>query len=287
MKLVTKDLGLAVDLARDTGVPAELAALVASIHARARQVYGDEAGEMSVLRLYEDAAGVQLRFQRGAKRGPKNALHHTWTIPFQGTARSPSSLPSSTAMSLPTADRNRLLAERDRQAGCPGSADSCLQGGVCGRPPPSRGRCPRRGGRPRVRTRRRAQPPIRSGAVGSDPVAGDSPRDRARQAPPRRDPRSRLPHAGPPRHPQAPGHPRHRPARTLLDVAPNERALNEALVTKLVRPDRLAATAARYSRHPGAALLSQYLSDSQAQPAPSSSDALSSSARPTTSRRRR
>ncbi len=69
MKLVTKDLGLAVDLARDTGVPAELAALVASIHARAREAYGDAAGEMSALRLYEDAAGVQLRFREGGETG--------------------------------------------------------------------------------------------------------------------------------------------------------------------------------------------------------------------------
>ena len=36
MKLVTKDLGLAVDLARDVGVPVELAALVEQIHRRAR-----------------------------------------------------------------------------------------------------------------------------------------------------------------------------------------------------------------------------------------------------------
>ena len=36
MRLVTKDLRLAVDLARDVGVPVELAALVEQIHARAR-----------------------------------------------------------------------------------------------------------------------------------------------------------------------------------------------------------------------------------------------------------
>jgi 3-hydroxyisobutyrate dehydrogenase len=62
MKLVTKDLGLAVDLARDVGVPAELSALVEQIHRRARAVYGDEAGEMSVMRLYEDAARTELRW---------------------------------------------------------------------------------------------------------------------------------------------------------------------------------------------------------------------------------
>jgi 3-hydroxyisobutyrate dehydrogenase len=61
MKLVTKDLGLAVDLARDAGVPVEMAALVEQLHRRARLHYGDAAGEMSAIRLYEDAAGVSLR----------------------------------------------------------------------------------------------------------------------------------------------------------------------------------------------------------------------------------
>jgi 3-hydroxyisobutyrate dehydrogenase len=65
MSLVTKDLGLAVDLARDVGVPVELAALVEQIHRRARAAYGDSAGEMSALRLYEELAGVQLRLSRG------------------------------------------------------------------------------------------------------------------------------------------------------------------------------------------------------------------------------
>jgi 3-hydroxyisobutyrate dehydrogenase len=67
MSLVTKDLGLAVDLARDVGVPVEVAPLVEQIHRRVREVYGDAAGEMSALRLYEDAAGVHLRLSRGEK----------------------------------------------------------------------------------------------------------------------------------------------------------------------------------------------------------------------------
>jgi 3-hydroxyisobutyrate dehydrogenase len=62
MKLVTKDLGLAVDLARDVGVPVELAAMVEQIHRRARVTYGDAAGEMSAIRLYEDLAGIELRW---------------------------------------------------------------------------------------------------------------------------------------------------------------------------------------------------------------------------------
>jgi 3-hydroxyisobutyrate dehydrogenase len=61
MKLVTKDLGLAVDLARDVGVPVELASLVEQIHRRARAQYGDDAGEISAVRLYEDLAGIKLR----------------------------------------------------------------------------------------------------------------------------------------------------------------------------------------------------------------------------------
>jgi 3-hydroxyisobutyrate dehydrogenase len=64
MRLVTKDLGLAVDLARDVGVPVEVTALVEQIHRRARAQYGDEAGEISAVRLYEDLAGVSLRLPR-------------------------------------------------------------------------------------------------------------------------------------------------------------------------------------------------------------------------------
>ena len=67
MKLVTKDLGLAVDLAREVGVPAEMAALVEQIHRRARAAYGDAAGEMSAIRLYEDLAHLTLRSPRSAR----------------------------------------------------------------------------------------------------------------------------------------------------------------------------------------------------------------------------
>ncbi len=64
MRLVTKDLGLAVDLAREVGVPVELTALVEQIHRRARAQYGDDAGEISAVRLYEDLAGISLRLGR-------------------------------------------------------------------------------------------------------------------------------------------------------------------------------------------------------------------------------
>ncbi|PSK90204.1 3-hydroxyisobutyrate dehydrogenase [Murinocardiopsis flavida] len=59
--LACKDLGLAVDLARDLNVPAELSALVEQIYRRARAAYGDAAGEMSPVRLYEDIIGGALR----------------------------------------------------------------------------------------------------------------------------------------------------------------------------------------------------------------------------------
>lgn len=62
MKLVNKDLALAVDLARDAGVPVEMTALVEQIHRRARVRFGDEAGEMTAIRLYEELAGVELRW---------------------------------------------------------------------------------------------------------------------------------------------------------------------------------------------------------------------------------
>jgi 3-hydroxyisobutyrate dehydrogenase len=65
MRLVTKDLGLAVDLAREVGVPVELSAVVEQIHRRARAEYGDDAGEISAVRLYEDLAEIRLRLAQG------------------------------------------------------------------------------------------------------------------------------------------------------------------------------------------------------------------------------
>jgi 3-hydroxyisobutyrate dehydrogenase len=62
MRLVNKDLALAVELARETDVPVELTALVEQIHRRARARFGPEAGEMSAIRLYEELAGVELRW---------------------------------------------------------------------------------------------------------------------------------------------------------------------------------------------------------------------------------
>lgn len=61
LDLVTKDLGLAIDLGRDTGTPMEVSALVEQLHRRARARYGDTAGELSAVRLAEDATGTLLR----------------------------------------------------------------------------------------------------------------------------------------------------------------------------------------------------------------------------------
>jgi 3-hydroxyisobutyrate dehydrogenase len=69
LDLVTKDLGLAVDLGRELGVPLELSALVEQLHRRARAVYGDRAGELSAVRLVEDAAGIKLRLGGEADAG--------------------------------------------------------------------------------------------------------------------------------------------------------------------------------------------------------------------------
>ncbi len=61
MALATKDLRLAVDLARSAGVPAELSAVVEQLFLRARAAFGDDAGEMTPVRLYEETAGIRLR----------------------------------------------------------------------------------------------------------------------------------------------------------------------------------------------------------------------------------
>jgi 3-hydroxyisobutyrate dehydrogenase len=61
LALACKDLGLAVDLARDVGVPVEVSALVEQIYRRARAQYGDQGGEMLPVKLLEDVTGTQLR----------------------------------------------------------------------------------------------------------------------------------------------------------------------------------------------------------------------------------
>lgn len=59
--LACKDLGLSIDLARNVGVPVELSSLVEQIYRRAKSQYGDKAGEMTPVKLYEDLIGQELR----------------------------------------------------------------------------------------------------------------------------------------------------------------------------------------------------------------------------------
>ena len=61
LALVCKDLGLAIDLGRELGVPLELSALVEQIYRRARATYGDRGGEMLAVKLLEDLTGTPLR----------------------------------------------------------------------------------------------------------------------------------------------------------------------------------------------------------------------------------
>jgi 3-hydroxyisobutyrate dehydrogenase len=63
LALACKDLGLAIDLARDTGVPAEVSATVEQVYRRARAQYGDAGGEMLPIRLLEDLTGTPLRIE--------------------------------------------------------------------------------------------------------------------------------------------------------------------------------------------------------------------------------
>jgi len=61
LALACKDLGLAVDLAGQVGVPVEVSAVVEQIYRRARAQYGDAGGEMLPIKLYEDLARTPLR----------------------------------------------------------------------------------------------------------------------------------------------------------------------------------------------------------------------------------
>jgi 3-hydroxyisobutyrate dehydrogenase len=61
LALACKDLGLAMDLAREYGVPVEVSAVVEQIYRRARAQYGDSGGEMLPIKLLEDLTGTPLR----------------------------------------------------------------------------------------------------------------------------------------------------------------------------------------------------------------------------------
>jgi 3-hydroxyisobutyrate dehydrogenase len=59
--LACKDLGLAVDLARQAGVPVEVSAMVEQIYRRARAQYGDAGGQLLPMKLLEDLTKIPLR----------------------------------------------------------------------------------------------------------------------------------------------------------------------------------------------------------------------------------
>jgi 3-hydroxyisobutyrate dehydrogenase len=61
MDLACKDLGFAMKLGREFGVPLELAGLVDQTFIRARQQYGGGAWSTMVVKLLEDALGTDLR----------------------------------------------------------------------------------------------------------------------------------------------------------------------------------------------------------------------------------
>lgn len=63
LALACKDLGLAVGLAGQVGVPVELSAVVEQVYRRARAQYGDAGGEMLPVKLYEDLTGTRLRLR--------------------------------------------------------------------------------------------------------------------------------------------------------------------------------------------------------------------------------
>jgi 3-hydroxyisobutyrate dehydrogenase len=67
LALACKDLGLATDLARDTGVPVPVSAAVEQVYRLARARYGDAGGEMLPIKLLEDLTGTPLRIG-GAER---------------------------------------------------------------------------------------------------------------------------------------------------------------------------------------------------------------------------
>jgi 3-hydroxyisobutyrate dehydrogenase len=87
LALATKDLRLAVDLARSGGVPAELSAVVEQVFTRARALFGDDAGEMTPVRLYEQTAGVALRLAEPAVDAASRLPERDGTAASRSTER--------------------------------------------------------------------------------------------------------------------------------------------------------------------------------------------------------
>jgi len=59
--LVCKDIQLGLGLGEKTGIDIPVTRIVEELHQRALQTYGPKSGEMSVVKLYEDAAGAPFR----------------------------------------------------------------------------------------------------------------------------------------------------------------------------------------------------------------------------------
>lgn len=66
LALACKDLGLAVDLGRDVGVSTELSAIVEQVYRRAKATYGNLAGELAPIQLYETQTGRRFRLSVSA-----------------------------------------------------------------------------------------------------------------------------------------------------------------------------------------------------------------------------
>ena len=91
--LVAKDLDMAMELARAVGIPAEVSARTHDLYGHMLEHYGAAAGEIAVMRHYEDLAGVSAALRgtrwrlrprcgspaprdgarRGGRRGPPGA----------------------------------------------------------------------------------------------------------------------------------------------------------------------------------------------------------------------
>ena len=59
--LVCKDIQLGIDLGVKAGIDVAVSRIVEQLHLRAMNTYGPKSGEMSVVKLYEDAAGTLFR----------------------------------------------------------------------------------------------------------------------------------------------------------------------------------------------------------------------------------
>ena len=261
MKLVTKDLGAR----RRPGARRRRAGRdgrAGGADPRPRPGrYGDAAGEMSAVRLYEELAGVELRLSNG---GDSGALEHSAPmrcLTFQATPESPRSRPSSTGTSLPTADRARAHPAQIALRIKKGQLIPVHRGVYAV-------------GNPRPEGIARAAAAVL--ACGPDAVLSHFsaaalwgltgwPTIHEVTVPAKRRPSGVRIHI----HPTLDakdirtrrGIRLTSPARTVMDIAPRQtkggrqRAVSQALLQKHMRPDQLGATLNRYPHHPGASLL--------------------------------